>query len=541
MTSTLLGKGPCDDCGSSDACATFDDGHTHCFSCGVTHQNKESRMHTPATRQPSPLVTIDTITELRTRSLTQATASRWGVGVGHDAVFGAPVVVFPYRDEAGNVVAQKIRTPDKKFRVAGDLKQAQLFGQHLARSSSKIVIITEGEFDAMAVDQALTNDRWHPAVVSIPNGAQGARKALLDNLDWLSSYEKVVLCFDMDEPGRAAAAECVALFEPGKAAIAVLPEKDANDLVKDGKSAELKDAIFNAQPHTPDGIVTIDDVFDQVVELPSRGFKWCLPDLDDATFGRRWGDVFTIGAGTGIGKTTFMFQQAAFDLAEGLHVGFFALETMPAETVRRLAGIHAQKAFHSPDSGTTKDDIVAGVNALKALPGKLHLYDAFGVAKWTSIRDRIRFLNKAHGVRVFYVDHLTALAAADPENERTALEAIMASAAALASELQVWIGFVSHLSRPEKGSHEEGARVTLRSFKGSSMIPAWSHFLFGLERDQQSDDPAEREITTLRVLKDRFTGLSTGFTLPLTYDKHTGLLKPADRRDNLFANTEGDF
>ena len=32
--SDYLEKGPCPECGSSDACATYTDGHAHCFSCG---------------------------------------------------------------------------------------------------------------------------------------------------------------------------------------------------------------------------------------------------------------------------------------------------------------------------------------------------------------------------------------------------------------------------------------------------------------------------------------------------------------------------
>ena len=38
MESKLLYKGACEDCGSSDAKAYYDDGHTHCFSCKITMQ-----------------------------------------------------------------------------------------------------------------------------------------------------------------------------------------------------------------------------------------------------------------------------------------------------------------------------------------------------------------------------------------------------------------------------------------------------------------------------------------------------------------------
>ena len=70
--------------------------------------------------------------------------------------------------------------------------------------------------------------------------------------------------------------------------------------------------------------------------------------------------------------------------------------------------------------------------------------------------------------------------------------------------------------------HEEGARVTIRQFKGSRAIGFWAHFMFGLERDQQAEELSERNITTVRILKDRYSGQSTGFTLETTYDHETG-------------------
>jgi len=45
-----------------------------------------------------------------------------------------------------------------------------------------------------------------------------------------------------------------------------------------------------------------------------------------------------------------------------------------------------------------------------------------------------------------------------------------------------------------------------------------------LERTQQADDPEERQSTTFRVLKDRYTGRSAGKTIDLGYDSETGRL-----------------
>ena len=45
--------------------------------------------------------------------------------------------------------------------------------------------------------------------------------------------------------------------------------------------------------------------------------------------------------------------------------------------------------------------------------------------------------------------------------------------------------------------------------------------MFGLERNQQDDDPIKRQTTRLRVLKDRYTGQATGNCIYLGYNHET--------------------
>jgi twinkle protein len=63
----------------------------------------------------------------------------------------------------------------------------------------------------------------------------------------------------------------------------------------------------------------------------------------------------------------------------------------------------------------------------------------------------------------------------------------------------------------------------MKQFQGSRAIGFWSHFMFGMERNQQADDEVERTTTTFRVLKDRYTGRATGATFPLSYERDTGI------------------
>lgn len=466
---------------------------------------------------------------LKARAITEETCRKFGYMVG--TYKGARVQIAPYYDYDGNLVGQKTRDADKDFRFLGESSDAMLFGQQLWSKGGRRVVITEGEIDAMSVSQ-VQNNRW--PVVSVPGGAKTARKALAKHLEWLNSFEEVVIMFDQDEvhtkpdgteyyPGQDAAAECVSLFPPGKAKVAKLPRKDPNEMLVAGEGDQIVTAIYQAQTYRPDGVVTLGDIKEKLLKPVEWGLPWWSETLTKLTYGRRYGELYAFGAGTGIGKTDWLTQQIVYDVTQLQQpVGLFFLEQQPEETGRRVAGKLAKRRFHVPDDGWTQDELVGAIDQLEA-SGKLFLYDSFGSTEWDRIRETMRYLCHSEGVRIFYLDHLTALAAAE-EDERKALETIMAEIGGLVKELDCMIILVSHLATPEGKPHEEGGRVMIRHFKGSRAIGFWCHYMFGLERDQQHENEALRSITTFRVLKDRYTGQATGQVIYLGYDSSEGAL-----------------
>ena len=518
--STFLHKEPCPACGSRDNLGRYSDGHGHCFGCGYydapdgTTQPKQERRVSD-----KELIPAGPTEPLVKRKITSETCAKWGYSLGKFK--GKNVQIAAYRDEAGKVVAQKLRFANKDFLALGNLKEAMpLYGQWLWRDGGKMVVVTEGEIDALTVSQ-LQNNKW--PVVSVPNGAQGAAKAVARALEWLCNFDTVVFMFDNDDPGREAAEECARILPPGRAKIASLPLKDPNDMLVKGRGAEVIDAIWGAKAYRPDGIVTFGDIADEVLKPTEMGLPWFSDTLTNLTYGRRFGEVYCFGAGTGIGKTDFFAQQIEYDVVTlGQPVGLFLFEQQPRESAVRIAGKHAGRLFHIPNAGWEQAELVAATNKLRDLP--IYMYDHFGATEWDKVRESIRFLYHAHNVRIFYVDHLTALAAGDDDDERVALERIMSEIGGLVKELDIMIHLISHLATPDGTPHEEGGRVMIRHFKGARAIGFWCHFMFGLERDQQSEDPEERATTTFRVLKDRYTGRATGETFFFGYDRDTGRL-----------------
>lgn len=516
MTS-CVGHEPCPKCNSSDNLARYDDGHGFCFGCEYYEQgtNVEDVVITKplASKTFTPLEGV--AQGLPKRGITQATCEKLGYFVADYK--GGKVQVANYCDPQGRVVAQKVRFPNKDFLFLGDATNSGLYGQHVWRDGGKMVVITEGEIDALSVSQAQGN-KW--PVVSIPKGAKAAKKELSKQIEWLERFETVVLMFDMDEPGQAAVAECAPLFSPGKLKVAKLPLKDANELLQAGRSQEIIEAIWGARPYRPDGVVSISDI--DIGSKIKPGLSWPWSPLTEGTYGIRLREMYTLGAGTGMGKSEVYKAVIAHLIKEhGQTVGAVFMEESTAHTVRTIAGKIDQAIYHVPDvhyDETQLKSTVAG------LDGKLYLYDHFGHTDYDTIKARLRYMVVSLGCQWLVVDHLTALVSGDLEgDERKQLAFIMTDLSSLIQELNVGLFLISHLATPEGKPHEEGGRVMLRHFHGSRAIGQWSNYVFGLERNQQAEGP-ERHITTFRVLKDRYTGRATGLTFGLHYDHDTGCL-----------------
>jgi twinkle protein len=461
---------------------------------------------------------------LPARKLSEETCRKFGYMVGKFK--GKPVQIAPYRCTDGEGNKQKLRFKDKSFNVIGAKGKVELFGQHLW-GKGKRLIITEGEIDAMSLSQVQSH-KW--PVVSVSEGAKGAAKAIRRNLNFIEQYEEIVFCFDMDEVGRDAAKECAQLLENGKAYIAELPLKDANEMLKAGRGKDLIACMWSAQQYRLDGVVEASSLKEKVLEDIQQGISWPWPAMTAITRGRRYGELYALGAGTGVGKTDVMTQVIEHTISVNKEkVAAIYLEMPPAQAVRRIAGKRDKTQYHNPDVVVDKVKLAETVDSFK---DQLYLYDHFGGIEWEPIKRIIRYMALDCGCKHIVIDHLTALAAVS-DNEKEMLETLMAELAQLALSLNVCIYVISHLATPDGTPHEEGGRVMLRHFKGSRAIGFWVHYAFGLERNQQHSDPDIRCTTLVRCLKDRLLGSGTGEVFAAKYDHTTGLLNECDMPDSI--------
>lgn len=520
--STFLYHEPCPKCGSSDACGVFSDGHRYCYSCN-TYFRPDGSVKSEGVRVSKGCIPFEDLEEvsLTKRCISKDTCSKFKY---FSTVYkGKPCQVACYYDDSGNLVGQKLRFPDKSFAVLGNISN-RLYGSQLWAGGKKIVI-TEGEIDCLTVSQ-LQGNKW--PVVSIPNGAQAAKKAIESNLEYLENFEEVILMFDMDDPGRKASEECAKILPAGKAYIANLPCKDPNECLSEGKGSEVLQAVWNAKPYRPDGIVSGTDLYEKCVTdiddlKDSVEYPWVA--LQNKTKGARHGELYVFTSGSGMGKSTILRElEYYFGVHRGELCGIVALEESTRKTGMELMSIHLNKRLILDPEGTDEDERGRAFNETIG-NGNFFLYDHFGSLDSGNLLSKLRYMIVSLGCKRIFLDHISIVVSGmdtdEDGGERKAIDKLMTNLRSLVEETGATMFVVSHLKRPEKKGHEEGAQVSLSQLRGSGAIAQLSDMVIGLERNQQGENP---NVLTLRVLKNRFCG-DTGVSGYLEYDPETGRLK----------------
>jgi len=526
MTESIcLRHEPCPECPSTDACAVYDDGHAHCFSCG-THfpkfpggesESKAVVTHTAA----SGFLQIKPV-DLPSRQITESVCRNNGYGVAQWK--GQQVQVANYCTADGQVVAQKVKTASKEFSIIGDAKAMTLWPQHRFRPGGKRLLLTEGETDLLCW-QTLAGDRW-PAC-SIPNGAAGAKNAVAKAIDFVESFEEVVICFDNDEAGRKATAAVCEILTPGKARVMRLPEgtKDICDAVQKGHSKELVQAYWEATPSRPDGIVGGAEILKALLNPPQRGFTYPWEGLTNLLLGLRRGELVTLTAGTGVGKSLVAGLIAHHLIKQGQRIGYISLEESLTRTAERLVGAQLRRPLHLGRDGVSPQELAQCWN--DHFDGRVAVFNHFGSMDAETLMTRVRYMRIAEKVDFIILDHLSILVSGWGDgDERRLIDNVMTTLRSICEQTGVGMLLISHLRAPDQGrkTHEEGGRPRLSELRGSKSISQLSDAVIAIVRDQLGEDPNVSEVW---VLKNRFTG-QVGRACCLRYETETGCMEECD-------------
>lgn len=464
------------------------------------------------------------------RKIRKETCEFFGVMTSCSETTGEPEAHYYPVTKKGELTAYKVRKLPKQFFTEGDMKGAvDLFGRSVIPVSGKKLLIVGGELDCLAAWQMLKDKypQYTPAVVSLPKGENPSSVA--DNLDLIKAFEEVIVYTDMDKVGRDCADAIAKLVGP-RAKIMSTSEKDACDMLKAGKQQEFINAYFSAQPRRPEGIITGSEIkLEDIKQVSTLGYDTQYPDLNRKLGGLRKGELTTLTAGSGVGKSTLAKEIAYHLRAEhDLTVGCIFLEETLQKTVQSFIAIDNNISLAKLRKNPyllTEEQWQASYD--KLIKEKWFALSHFGSLPTEDLLDKMRHLVYGEGCDFVILDHLSMVFSGQSnDNERLAIDRAMTELASFCNESGAGVIVVVHLSRNKsKGSFNEGAQISLNDLRGSAALEQLSWNVIGIERNQQDE---HSNIATIRILKSRENGW-TGVADTCEYSFETGRLLPVEQ------------
>lgn len=388
------------------------------------------------------------------------------------------------------------------------------FGYHTIPSSAKEVILTEGEYDAMAVWQAT----GRPAI-SLPNGC---RSLPVETLPMLEEFDRIYLWMDNDGPGQEGAElfarkiglERCYLVRPTKANTdiddGVLP-KDANEALLMGLDLDriLQDAKLT--PH--ERIISFDELRDDVLHEimhPEKYIGTPLPSLPKFTSniaGLRRGELTVLTGPTGAGKTTFLGQMS-LDLAEqDINVLWGSFEIKNTRLLHKLLQQYARKPLPKGDP-SMMSELEALADRFAQLP--LHFLKFHGGSDIDDVLDAMEYAVYVNDCQHIILDNMQFMISRQSSNSSWDKFDIQDIAVErfrkFATERNVHVTLVVH---PRK--EQEASQLSISSIYGSAKATQEADTVVIIQSD------GNRKF--LDVRKNRFNG-TLGHS-PLYFDRQT--------------------
>ena len=319
-------------------------------------------------------------------------------------------IIFNYYQDDRIVLAKYRMTGEKKFFSKG--KARSLYNVD-ALKGRKDAIIVEGEIDALSFHEA-----GFPNAVSLDYGVPKVGAQVGAKLDCikacakqLEKIERFYLATDIDQPGLHIREELSRRLGRERCFMVDFPEdcKDANDvLIKHGIDV-LTECINNAKPIPVTGIITLQDVWPEIVDQFRNGLKkgitTGIPCLE-GHFSWLPGETSLFTGLPNSGKSEMVkFMLCQMIKNHGWKVAVFSPETYPASSfyfdwIHTLTGENPDKDYPNQISfdefKMAAETIKASVYYVYPEGNEQHTPDV--------IRSKIKELTLIHGLNAYVLD-----------------------------------------------------------------------------------------------------------------------------------------
>lgn len=463
------------------------------------------------------------------RGIKQETAELFGVRTAVSEADGSTPVAhyFPYYSQDGTLSGYKKRdltkAKDEKYHFTAIGKvgvDSKLFGQQVAEANARkrtALYVVEGEYDQLSAYQAMVDnvattkyEGLTPFVVSIQLGTANAVEGVLNNEEFLQSFNDIALGFDNDHAtlaekrkgimrGEEATEAVAAALMSGNISLIKYPSgyKDPSEMLQAGVYRDLAKAMqfdrkkFTAEKVVPASSVTKDDFKRKlVVGKMTRAF----PKLDSKLNGLRDGELTVITAPSNVGKSTGTAVIAFNMIEQGERTGLIYLEENNNKTLKRIVaqklGVPVKKFYSDSLNCGKSEEEVDEAYEWATEGGNIWLVDHFGSLPVDNLMRKIRYLVHVCGCTKIILDHISLCISGNKTNdERKDLDMVMTELASFCAANPVHIIVVSHINRSAdsfvapKGKEELPFWVKVRkeTLRGSSSLEGLAWNILGLE------------------------------------------------------------
>jgi KaiC/GvpD/RAD55 family RecA-like ATPase len=388
------------------------------------------------------------------------------------------------RGDPQSVACVKIRNipPAKKNyrRIAGG--DSALYAPcGFPQDKTKPLLLVGGEMDALTAVAA----GW-PGVVSSTTGESGWSDA------WsvlLEAYEDIVVIFDNDAPGVAAAAAIAEKLGAHRVRVGQWPTgfKDANEAYCTlGQAFDVAACVQASKPAGGDNVVRVSSLraaYKAALRGTNpRGISSGWDDLDAVMGGVRDGEVTLLTGDTSSGKSTFGSQWAIQMATQGTRTLVCPFEMGPQRQLDKWVRQWSQRA---PD--TLSDvDLDAALDTLDAMP--IWLLNRYGTIRVEPMRNTLLYAIKKLGVKFVLVDHIHFMVDEGPA-ERAELDQMMKMLAEVAVDCRVHIVVVAHPRQHSASDekHRDNRIIQMSDLKGSSGLKQLSDNILSVWRPRKAD------------------------------------------------------
>lgn len=449
--------------------------------------------------------------------------------------------LYPTTENYG-ISGYKVRTHPKDFQHPGPLgetgKNCDMFGQFLFKTNTNFCVITGGEHDAMAAYDMLNdgNSKYQDiACVSPTIGESGAHRQIKGHYDWFNQFKKIIVCMDDDEAGKKASDKICQVLPRGKVYVMKLRHNDPNAYLDAEDEQGFKSDFWGAQPYTPAGIHASTTLYDAAIgysdmtQLGLPSFLKTAQEMYDGGLVKN--ELSCVFAETSIGKSIFVDSMCVnWILNEPDEVvGVLSLEATKDKWATNILSNYLGVKLIKMKGDDRKDylmrpDVKGKIDPFLAHPDgspRFYVMDERG-ADIDIVKEKILEMVIQLGVTLMvidvYSDLLDGLSLDAQEETVSWLKKL------IKEYPQLSVLMVCHTRKRPSG---HAGSLTESDIIGTSTIMKSAAQTISLERDKQADNPYLRNMTFVRIHKNRHFS-ETGPAGIVYYEPESGMLWDLD-------------